>query len=85
MLLSLHRGEVGLQALGLFRLFLPARRHSLPLGVKLDSTLAVEVAGAPHAVLVAGEGEHGQGNGDWEVDTNLSGLDFVNEFSGVSS
>lgn len=76
---------MGLHLHGLVALLLPSLGDGLPLGVESHSTLSVEVGGSPHGLLVTGEGEHGQGDGDWEVDTNLSSLDFVNEFSGVSS
>ena len=53
-----------LQALSFGRLLLPAGRDGLPLRVELHGALAVEVRDAPHARLVAGEGEHGKGDGD---------------------
>ena len=46
---------MSLEALCLGRLLLPAGRDGLPLRVELNSALAVEVGGAPHAVLVARE------------------------------
>lgn len=53
------------------------------LSVEEDTSFTVEVEITSEGVLVSGEGEHGEGNGDGDVDTNLTGVDFVLEFSGV--
>ena len=79
--MSLHCGEVSLHALSFCRLLLPAGGYCLPLGVELHGALPIEVRGAPHTVLVAREGEHGQRNGNRQVDSDLSGLDLSLELA----
>lgn len=68
-------------------LALPQRRNSLELCVKVDTWLAVESVGTTtrNALLVTGEGEHGQGHGDRYIDTNLSGLNVATERLGRRS
>ena len=78
---SLHGGEVGLEALSLGALLLPACRDGLPLSVELHCALSVEVRCAPHAVLVSSEGEHGERDGDRKVDANLACLNFSLELA----
>ncbi len=80
--ISLHGREVGRQFLGLFAFFLPASCHCLPLSVKLDSALSVEVSSTPHRVLVSGKGEHWEWNGDGQIYANLPGLNLSLEFAG---
>lgn len=55
------------------------------LSVEENTSLAVEVEITSEGVLVSGEGEHGQGDGDGDIDTNLTSVDFVLEFSGVGT
>ena len=68
-----------------FFLFLPSRSNGLPLSVESNSSLSVEVCGTPHACLISGEREHGQRNWERQVDSHLSGFDFMLELSGVTS
>jgi len=71
--------------LSLLGLFLPASSNSLPLSVESNCTLPVEVSGAPHGGLVAGEAEHGKRNWDRKIDSNLTSFDLSLELaSGVS-
>lgn len=67
--------------MSLFGFLLPARSDGLPLSVKSNSTLTVEISSAPHRCLVACEGEHGKGNWDGQVDANLAGLDLILELT----
>ena len=62
---------------------LPEAGHSLLLGVELHARLAVESVGSTTSdgLLVAGEGEHGKGDGNRDVDSNLAGLDLLLEAS----
>jgi hypothetical protein len=62
---------------------LPEAGHSLLLGVELHTRLAVESVGsaASHGLLVAGEREHGKGDGNGNVDSDLTGLDLLLEAS----
>lgn len=62
--------------MSLLGFLLPAGSNSLPLSVELNSTLAIEVRDTPHAILVASEGEHREGNGDGQVDSELASLDL---------
>ena len=72
---------MSLKALCVGRFFLPASGDSLPLSVELNCALAVEVGDAPHAGLVAREREHGKGDGNRQVDSDLTGFDFSLEFT----
>jgi hypothetical protein len=67
--------------LGLLGLFLPASSNSLPLSVKSNCTLSVEVSGTPHGGFVAGEAEHRKGNWDRKIDSNLASLDLSLELA----
>lgn len=60
---------------------LPQRGNSLQLSVEVDSRAAVESAGTTtgNRLLVTGEGEHGQRDGDGHIDSNLSGLNVATE------
>ena len=60
---------------------LPEASHSLLLGVELHTGLAVESVGSAtgDGLLVASEREHGEGDGDGNVDSNLAGLDLLLE------
>lgn len=62
----------------------PQARHSLRLRVEIDPRLSVERARTPtrNTLLVSGEAEHGQGDGNGYIDTDLAGLDLVHEFAG---
>lgn len=81
--LLLVRGhdDIGLGADSIVRL--PEASHSLLLGVELHTGLAVEGVGSAtsNGLLVASEGEHGKGDGDGNVDSNLAGLDLLLEAS----
>lgn len=59
----------------------PQTGDCLPLRVKVDSALSVKVARATarDRGLVAGKAEHGQRDGDGDVDTLLAGLDLFLE------
>jgi len=65
--------------------FSPSGSDSLLLGVEENTSLTVEVKVTSERVLVSGEGEHGKGDGDGNVDTNLTGVDFMLELSGSGS
>jgi len=60
---------------------LPEASDSLLLGVELHTGLAVESVGSATSdgLLVAGEREHGEGDRDGNVDSNLAGLDLLLE------
>ncbi|KAJ6446052.1 CMGC/SRPK protein kinase [Purpureocillium lavendulum] len=60
---------------------LPQGSDRLELRVEVDAGLAVEGIGAAagDTLLVAGEGEHGQRDGDGHVDADLAGLDVAAE------
>ena len=62
---------------------LPEAGDSLLLSVELHTGLAVESVGSAtgDGLLVAGEGEHGKGDGNRDVDSNLTGLDLLLEAS----
>jgi hypothetical protein len=62
--------------------FLPARSDGLPLGVEVNSSLTVEVGSSPHRGFVSCEGEHGKWDWDREVNTDLTGFDLVDKFTG---
>ncbi len=82
---SLHGWEMSLETLRLSGLLLPASSDGLPLSVELNSALAIEVRGAPHAIFVTSEAEHGQGNRNRKVDTDLTSVDLSLELaSGVA-
>lgn len=68
-----------------FAFFLPSSSHSLPLSVKGDRALAVEVSSAPHACFVACERKHRQRHRDWQINSHLTCLDFVLELAGSVS
>lgn len=59
----------------------PQTGDGLPLGVEAQAVLAVEVgqAGSGDTLLVAGEAEHRQRDGDGHVDADLAGLKFLLE------
>lgn len=71
--------------MGLISLLLPPGSDSLPLSVELNGSFTVEVSSSPHRSLVSSEREHREWDRNRQVDSNLSGLDFVLEFSSVSS
>lgn len=62
----------------------PQASHGLLLRVELQAGLAVEGVGAAagDTLLVAGEGEHRQWDGDGNVDADLAGLDVLLEVGG---
>merc|ERR1712014_247801 len=62
---------------------LPEARHSLLLSVEIHTGLAVEGVrtAAGNGLLVAGEGEHGQWDGNRHVDADLTGFDLLLEAS----
>lgn len=66
---------------------LPQGRNSLELGIEVNAGLAVKGAGAAagDALLVSGEGEHGQRDGDGDIDSDLTGLDVAAEGLGRGS
>jgi len=80
--LRVHDGHGSGHGVDVCVILLPARSNGLPLSVEVNSSLTVEVGSSPHGGLVSGEGEHGEWDWDGEVDSDLSGLDFVNEFTG---
>jgi hypothetical protein len=65
-------------------LALPEASHSLLLRIELHARLSIESIRTPasHRLLVAGEREHGQGDRDRDVDSDLSGFDFLLEAGG---
>lgn len=81
--LLLVRGHDNIRLLANSILRLPEAGHSLLLGVELHARFAVESVGSAtcHGLLVAGEREHGKGDGDGNVDSNLAGLDLLLEAS----
>lgn len=72
-------GDLLLRSNGIFSS--PQAGDGLPLCVESEAVLAVEVCGtgAGNAGLVASEAEHGQGDGDGYIDTNLAGFKFFLE------
>jgi hypothetical protein len=76
---------MGLHFLCVFVVFLPSGSDCLPLGEELDCSLSVEVAGSPHTVLVSSEGEHREGHGDGEINSDLAAFNFMLELSGSVS
>jgi hypothetical protein len=62
-------------------LTLPQTRHSLPLRIEVDSTLAVEIArpATRHRLLVPREAEHRQRHRNRDINTQLAGLDLLLE------
>ncbi|KAI6761764.1 hypothetical protein HG531_002317 [Fusarium graminearum] len=60
---------------------LPQSRNSLELSVEVDTRLSVECVGTAtgNGLLVTGEREHGQGDRDRNIDTNLTGLNVLAE------
>lgn len=66
---------------------LPQGSDSLQLSVEVDSRASVESAGTAtgNRLLVTGEREHGQRDGDGHIDTNLSGLNVATEGLGRRS
>ena len=55
------------------------------MGVELDGALSVEIGGTPHGCLVSSETEHRKWDRNRKIDSNLSCLNLVLEFSSVSS
>lgn len=62
----------------------PQAGHGLLLGIELETRLAVESVGAAasNALLVSGEGEHGEWHGDRDIDTDLTGFNVLLEAGG---
>lgn len=62
-------------------LALPEAGHGLLLGIELQARLAVESVRSTtsNTLLVTSKGEHGQRDGNRDVDTNLAGLDVLLE------
>ena len=62
----------------------PKARNSLPLRVEAQSIFPVEIARPcpRHTLLVAREAEHGQRDGDGDVDPQLAGFDLLLEAGG---
>lgn len=81
--LLLVRGHDNIRLRANSILRLPEASHSLLLGVELHTRLAVESVGSAtsHGLLVAGEREHGKGDGNGNVDSDLTGLDLLLEAS----
>jgi len=52
------------------------------LSEETGSSFTVEVSVSLERVFVSGEGEHRKGDGDGEIDTDLSSFDVVLEVSG---
>lgn len=65
-------------------LALPEARDRLLLRVKVDTGLSIESVRTTtrNTRLVTREAEHGERDGDGDIDPDLSGLDFFLEFSG---
>lgn len=65
----------------------PQRRNSLPLCIEPDTILSIEVkhSRSSNTSLVTSEGEHGKGNGDRNVNSNLTRLDTLLEVSRARS
>ena len=65
-------------------LALPKTRDSLLLRIKLQPGLAIKRirAATGHTLLIAGEAEHGQRDGDGDVDADLAGLELLLEAGG---
>lgn len=57
----------------------PKRRDSLPLGIESETVFSVEVeqSRSSNTSLVTSKGEHGKGNGDRDINSNLSGLNTL--------
>jgi hypothetical protein len=62
----------------------PKARNSLPLRVEAQTIFPVEIARprTRHALLVPREAEHGQRDGDGDVDPQLAGFDLLLEAGG---
>jgi len=62
----------------------PQTRDRLGLRIEIQAGLPIKRIGATpgNALLVAGEAEHGQGDGDGHVDADLAGLDVLLEVGG---
>ena len=75
-----HDGGLGADRI----LALPMAGNGLLLCKELQARLAVESVGtaAGDALLVTGEGEHGQRDGDGHVDAQLAGFTFLLEARG---
>lgn len=59
----------------------PQRRNSLPLCIEPDAVLSIEVkhSGSSNTSLVTSEGEHGKGDRDGNINSNLTGLNTLLE------
>lgn len=59
----------------------PQTCDSLPLRIEVDSRLSIKIArpASSHALLVACETKHGQRHWDWDVDAQLTRLNFFLE------
>jgi len=66
-------------------ILLPSGSNCLVLGEETNSGLAVEVGVTGEGLLVSGETEHGEGYGNGEIDTDLSGLDLILKFTSSST
>lgn len=80
--LGVHDGHSSGHSVDLGVIFLPAGSDGLPLSVEVNSSFTVEVGSTPHGCFVSSEGEHGEWDWDGEVDTNLTGFNLVNKFTG---
>lgn len=62
----------------------PQARHRLPLRIKIEAGLAVEVIRAPtgHAFLISCKTEHGQRHRDGDVDAQLADVEVFLELRG---
>lgn len=65
----------------------PQRRNSLPLCIEPDTILSIEVkhSRSSNTSLVTSEGEHGKGDRDGNIDSNLPRLNALLEVRGARS
>jgi hypothetical protein len=65
--------------------FFPPCSDGFELGIEPNTVLAVEVEVSSEGSLATSEGEHGEGNGDRDVHTNLSNFHLILELSSSGS
>lgn len=63
----------------------PQLRYGLGLQVEVDSLFSIEVRVSEEAAPRSGEREHGQRNGNGNIDSDLSYVDLLHEFPGSRS
>lgn len=65
--------------------FFPSCGDSLELSIEVNTSFSIEVVLSSEAVLVSSEREHRKRDWDRQIDSNLSCLNFILEFPGMST